>query len=116
LRIGGREFVLSKPGIREATERYNARLAAWVENGETLPEGFTLEPKNKPKPIQEKLLEPINGPTDIVTIADLLAVTLAEVGAGKTKQPLRTKSCWWRLRKIAAVLEPPTMPVSDGSC
>jgi hypothetical protein len=51
-----------------------------------------------------------------VTIADLLAVTLAEVGAGKTKQQLRTNSRWWRLRKIAAVLEPPTMPVSDGSC
>ena len=48
LRIGGREFVLSKPGIREATERYNARLAAWVENGETSPEGFTLEPKLNP--------------------------------------------------------------------
>ena len=73
MRIGGREFVLSKPGSREATERYNARLAAWVENWETLPEGFTLEPEST----QDKLLEPINGPTDIVTIADLLAVTLA---------------------------------------
>jgi len=48
LRIGGHEFVLGKPGSREATERYNARLTTGVENGETLPEGFALEPKLNP--------------------------------------------------------------------
>jgi hypothetical protein len=61
------------------------------------------------------LLEPINLATDVVTIADLLAVTLAEVNAGETKQQLCTNSRWWRLRRIAAAFEPPAMPVSDGS-
>jgi hypothetical protein len=50
-----------------------------------------------------------------VTIADLLAVTLAEVNAGETKQQLCTNSRWWRLRRIAAAFEPPAMPVIDGS-
>ncbi|MDB4475557.1 hypothetical protein N9004_02250 [Pirellulales bacterium] len=51
-----------------------------------------------------------------MAIANVLAVTLAEVGAGKTKQQLRTNSRWWRLRRIAAVLEPPAIPAGGGSC
>lgn len=78
LRIDGREFVLGKPGSRQAIERYNAILAAWVEFGEALPEGFTLEPKT-----QGKIPKPKNEPDDVLTIADLLAVTMAEVGGGE---------------------------------
>ena len=101
LRIDGREFVLGKPGSRQAIERYNAILAAWVEFGEALPEGFTLDPKP-----QGTIPKPKNEPDDVLTIADLLAVTMAEVGGGKTKTELRSNSRWYRLRKVAAVLEP----------
>ena len=74
LRIDGREFVLGKPGSRMAVERYNGILAAWVENGETLPEGFTLGVKKVEAKTPLVTIQPTGG----IAIAGLLATTLAE--------------------------------------
>ncbi|MGI9460216.1 MAG: tyrosine-type recombinase/integrase [Pirellulales bacterium] len=76
-------------------------MAAWGANNGNLPEGFRLELK-----AAETIPQPINEPTGVLTVADLLAFTIAEVGAGKTKKQLRNNSRWFRLRKVAAVLEP----------
>tara|TARA_Y100000385_G_scaffold271917_1_gene312276 strand:- start:1309 stop:1617 length:309 start_codon:yes stop_codon:yes gene_type:complete len=64
-------------------ERYNAILAAWVKNGETLPEGFT--PGSLAfKKLQAKLALITIEPNGGITIAELLTTTMAEVGSGKT--------------------------------
>ena len=53
LRVDGREFILGKPGSRQADEKYKAILAAWGSGGGSLPDDFKLdsEPK-KSKTIQ----------------------------------------------------------------
>ena len=99
LRVCGRDFTLGKPGSKQATERHNAIIAAWGANNGTLPADFTISETTKELP--QVAVEPAG----VVTVADLLAFTIAEVGAGKTKTELRNNSRWYRLRKVATVLE-----------
>ena len=44
--------------------------------------------------------------TNVITVGDLLEITLSEVGGGKTPEQLRNVARWWILRKVADVLQP----------
>ena len=101
LRVDGREFWLGKPGTRQADERRAAILAAWGANGGSLPADFKLDTK-KPR-VVPKVTKEI---TNVVTVGDLLEITLSEVGGGKTPEQLRNVARWWILRKVADVLQP----------
>ena len=102
LRVDGREFWLGKPGTRQADERRAAILAAWGANGGSLPADFNLN-TTKPKKVVPKVAKQI---TNVITVGDLLEITLSEVGGGKTPEQLRNVARWWILRKVADVLQP----------
>ena len=102
MRVDGRVFNLGKVGSKAADDRRKAVLAAWGANGGTLPADFTLNTK-KPRKAQPKITKEV---TAVLSIGDLVEITLSEVGGGKIPEELRNNSRWWRLRRVADVLQP----------
>ena len=96
LRVDGREFILGKPGSRQADEKYKSILAAWGSGGGLLPDDFKLdsEPK-KSKTLKPKKHSP---DTHQICVADLLCTAFVDVEE-KTWR-------WYLLRRVAVCLEP----------
>ena len=102
MRVDGRVFNLGKVGSKAADDRRKAILAAWGAHGGTLPADFKLDAK-KPRKTLPKITKEV---TAVLSVGDLVEITLSEVGGGKTPEELRNNSRWWRLRCVADVLQP----------
>lgn len=103
IRFGNRTFWLGAAGSKEADANYKRILAAWGENGGSLPDDFTLQPD---QPLTVPAVKMPSRSPGAATVADLLATTLAEVGGGRSIKELRKVSRWWRLKAAAYALEP----------
>ena len=93
MRVDGRVFNLGKVGSKAADDRRKAILAAWGAHGGTLPADFKLDAK-KPRKTLPKITKEV---TAVLSVGDLVEITLSEVGGGKTPEELRNNSRWWRL-------------------
>ena len=71
LRVCSRDFTPGDPGGKQTTERHNPIMAAWGANSRTLPEGFSNNEN-------QKMPQFSVDPAGVVTIADLMATTIAE--------------------------------------
>ena len=103
VRINGRDVYLGPWGSRDAQDAYKALLVSLVENGGELPSDWrpaTHRTSRNP----DVTITP--GRRGNLTVGDLVASSMAAVGAGKTPAELNGCSRWWQLRRVAALLEP----------
>lgn len=89
MRVDGREFILGKPGSRQADEKYKAILAAWGSGGGSLPDDFKLDSE----PAKNKSLKPTQHAPDPgqICVADLLCAAFVNVNQPTT---ICGRSCW----------------------
>ena len=105
LRFGGRDIWLGKAGTREAEENRQRVLAAWLANGNQLPDGFTLKAEEPAVVVPASLTLKATSRNGL-RVGELVSIALVDVAGGKTKADLRSNSRWWRLRAAAEALEP----------